>query len=289
MSRLVDQYLLFNRIEAKSPATIRDYADELRGFLCLLEKAGHSMEVADVTAMDVLSYLGHLQDRNLAPTTINRAYGNLRTFFNWCCDQEFLAQAPTDKIKPPKVPKIIKPILTQNQIDHVLALCPQSDFVGARRHAMYQLLLTSGMRLGELVGLKIVDLDWQRERIKVLGKGSKDRYVPFVRMAQKAIWRYQADPKYSAGPELWRSRLGVAMGYQTIQMDLKRMLLRAGLLGVVPDAIHSWRRTWAYNSLKSGVPLKYVQLAGGWESVGILEHYVRALDSEDALEAFKGL
>ena len=111
MANLLNAYLLYQKIEQRSPRTIRDYRDELTAFVSLLAGSEHSLRAQDVTPTDVLTYLAHLQDKGRAPATVNRAFGNIRAFFNWLVTQEFIEKTPTSKLKAPKEPKRIKPVL----------------------------------------------------------------------------------------------------------------------------------------------------------------------------------
>ena len=285
LASLLNAYLLYQKIEQRSPRTIRDYRDELTAFISLLSGHEHSLKAEDVSPTDVLAYLAHLQDKDRAPATVNRAFGNIRAFFNWLVTQEFIGKTPTSKLKAPKEPKRIKPVLDDAHVDLILSLCPPSTLLGSRRRAMYTLLVTTGMRLGELSGLSMRDLDWEKSRIKVFGKGAKERVLPFEPDAQKAVWRYLQNRSDSQAA-LWVTQIGTAMTYGGVGSDLKRMFERAGLAETMKDAVHIFRRTWAMNALRDGIPIKYVQLVGGWESVSVLEGYVRALTSEHALEAF---
>lgn len=166
----------------------------------------------------------------------------------------------------------------------MLRVCPLSVFTGARNAAMIWLLWTTGMRREELAKLKVEDLDWGNSRIRVFGKGRKERWVPFTKDAKKALWRYL---KYRGEdlPQLWLTEGRRPASMWMVVSAMRRVVERAELQGQVKDVHHIFRRTWAMRNLKAGVPIKFVQLVGGWESVVTLECYVRAMESEDALSA----
>jgi site-specific recombinase XerD len=140
------------------------------------------------------------------------------------------------------------------------------------------------MRLDELFKLLLTDIDWDRSHIRVFGKGAKERYVPFTREAKKAVWRYLSY-RHDDHPVLWVTEERRPAGRWTIVSATQSLIKRAGLHGQIKDMHHIFRRSWAMRNLKAGVPIKYVQLIGGWESVTTLEQYVRAMESEDALDA----
>ena len=288
LARLLDDFLFDRRIQECSPRTIRDYRDELSAFIRFA--AGSDCSQADeVTAFQIRSFLAHLQDLGRAPATVNRAFGNLRTFFNWLVNEEYLAVSPCAKIKPPKVPQIIKPLISPEQFDHLLSLCPSSTFTGARRRAMYAMLRNSGIRLGELASLKHKDLNWEQRRVKVYGKGAKERYVPFKLEVQRDLRRYL---RYFENPsqELWIGQYGHPMTYQSIEKDLGRMFQRAGFGGELKDACHIFRRTFAMQLLEDGLDVMFVQQIMGHSTLEVLrKHYLSRLDSEKALAAYDRL
>ncbi len=194
--------------------------------------------------------------------------------------------APTAKIKAPKVPKLIKPEISRLQVDWLLSLCPASTFIGSRRQAMFIVLKTSGMRARELSGLKVVDLDFEHDRIKVWGKGSKERHVPFEKEAQRAVGRWLRQREIDSRA-VWTIPDGSPMAYGGIQKDLQRMFDRA-FSGDLQDPCHIFRRTWALDMLRDGVDLNTLRILGGWESLDvILKHYAPLIESEDALEVYK--
>ena len=283
---LLTRYLHHHKIENHSPLTIRDYKDELEAFFRFLESEGCSLDPLDVTREHVRGYLGHLQDMGRAPTTINRAFGNVRAFFRWLVNEDVLEPAPTAKLKAPKVPKVIKPELLEDQLEHLLSLCPQETAIGARRYAMFRLLRNSGIRLAELAALDLEDVESERGRIKVWGKGSKERHAPFDQEAQRALWKYMKYRKDDLR-ELWVGRDGAGMTYGSVQADLYRMFERAGYRGVLADPVHIFRRTWALSLLRDGMGINDLRVLGGWESLEVIvKHYLPLLGSEDALAAY---
>jgi len=140
------------------------------------------------------------------------------------------------------------------------------------------------MRLSELANLAIVDLDNEGERIKVFGKGRKERYVEYTKEAKRAVWRYMAyrDDKL---PNLWLTEEKTPIKAAGIRIALTRLYARAGFK--VKDVAHIFRRTWAMRKIDEGVPLKYIQIIGGWEDITTLDIYVRAADADKALKAMK--
>ena len=281
-------FLFDRRIQECSPLTIRDYRDELGAFIRFVNDAGIG-DADQVTPFHVRSFLGNLQDLGRAPTTVNRAFGNIRAFFNWMVYEDYLTGSPCAKIKAPKVPQVIKPLISFEQFQHLLSLCPANTFAGARRRAMYVLLWNSGIRVKEIAALTCNDLEWDQRRIKVFGKGAKERYAPFTPEAQRAMKRYLRC-RTDAGPEVWVGRSGQPMTRGGIQQDLGGMFRRAGLNKTLKDPCHIFRRTFAMKLLEDGLDVTFVQQIMGHSSLEVLrKHYLTRLDSEKALQAMDRL
>jgi len=280
----LEGFLLSRRIEGCSPATLSTYRYRLSRFLRFVEQTAPGIRISDITRSHIEVYLLILKENARAPEYIRSVFVEIRTFFNWCQEEQIVTKSPALNIKPPKIPKIAKPFLTETQRDHLLAYCPPTTFLGARGSAVIWLLWTTGMRFGELVGLMLNDLDWNHQKIRVVGKGSKERWVPFIRNAQRPVNGY-LKLRTDRHSSLWVSEEGKPMTYSGMDSWTKRLAVRSGIKKDIKDLHHIFRRTWAMRQLRAGVPIKYVQLVGGWESVTTLERYVKAMDSEEALGA----
>ena len=137
-----------------------------------------------------------------------------------------------------------------------------------------------------MAGLDTRDVEWDYGRIKVWGKGAKERHVPFDQEAQRALWRYTQYRKDDLNA-LWVGRDDAPMTYGSVQADLYRMFDRAGYRGVLADPVHIFRRTWALNLLRDGMDIANLRVLGGWESLEVIvKHYLPLLGSEDALAAY---
>ncbi|HUW08798.1 MAG TPA: site-specific integrase [Anaerolineae bacterium] len=191
---------------------------------------------------------------------------------------------PMRTMKAPRLPRLAKPFLTETQRDALLRLCPQSTFLGARNAAIIWLLWGSGIRLSECTNLQVADLDWDQSRIRVFGKGQRERWAPFTKKAKKATWRYLSYRRDDL-PQLWLTEERRPAGTWMLPTMMHRLVDRAGLHGLIKDRCHIFRRSWAWRNLKAGVSIKYIQLAGGWTTVAMLMRYVEAMQSEEAMAA----
>lgn len=274
----LEGFLLSRLVEDCTPRTLQTYRQRIGAFF----KFSPGRLPSDIERVDIEHFLLHLKEKGCAPAYIHTNYRSLHAFFEWCVDEEIIPRSPMRKMKPPKIPKIAKPFLSEEQFQKLLYLCPPGYFIGARERAKLWMFWSTGMRLKELANLQLSDIDWEKSKIRVLGKGRKERYVPFSKDSKKAVWRYLSYRKDDL-PNLWVTEERQPMRVNGVVAATQRLINRAGL--EVKDAHHIFRRTWAMRQLKAGVSVKFVQLIGGWEDVKTLDSYVRAMQSDDALGA----
>lgn len=280
-------YVRYHLYEGSTPATQRNYKVKLELFGRWLCSQGLEY-LGDVTKEDVLNYLGWMKERGTAPTTIKKRFGTLRSFFAWCVDWDYCQTNPVAQLKTPRAPQKAKGFVTKDQYLAILDICSVNTFLGARRQSMFRLMKTTGLRLNEMTMLRWEDLNWEDGSIHILhGKGGKERVIPFERDVKQAIMRYQKFRKDSL-PNVWVSedKNPHALPNQAIYKDVKRTMERAGVY--VKDACHIWRRTWAANAVKAGIPRPYVQGIAGWSTTAMLDRYTaQMVGSSEALEAFR--
>ena len=251
-----------------------------------IKSQGHSMAVDDVYFIDVVSHLEDMKLRGLAPASIQTRRRALHAWWSWMIYLEVVTANPVAKVKSPKVPKRRKPFLGEADFNRLLELCPLNTFIGARRASMLWIMATTGMRRRELTLLKLADLEWDLGRILVThGKGQKDRTVPFLREAQRPLLRYVRQRSDSEAA-LWVTRQGRPLAYDSIGEDVTRLFRRAEI--PLADAMHIFRRTFAANAVRQGVPRQYIRAVAGWADTQMLDRYTAAMEEEaEALDAFQ--
>lgn len=286
LHQLLKTYLQYHSIEGSTADTIRHKRKEIGLFLRHLEGLEHSMLAHEVTSFDVIAHLDQMKARQLSPATVQTRYRAIRAFFQWATDWDVIPANPVAKIKSPKVPKLRKPFLDQETFQCLLDLCVTNTLVGARRQAILWVFATTGMRRRELTLLEIDDLDWQRGEIRVVhGKGQKERRVPFLKETQRVLLRYLRQ-RNDDHPCLWVTEENRPLGYHGLGRDLSRLFQRAGI--EVKDVCHIFRRTWAANSVRQGIPRPYTQAVAGWSTPAMLDRYTAAMEAEEgAIEAFR--
>ena len=153
---------------------------------------------------------------------------------------------------------------------------------------MIWILSTTGMRKMELANLLVDDVDWKGKKVRVrLGKGQKERWVILHKRAELPLTRYLG-ARRDRLPDLWVTEEGRRLTYEGVGQDLTRLVERAGLRREIKDVCHIFRRTWAANAVRRGIPRPYIQAMGGWETPQMIDLYTAAmLEEEGAIEAFR--
>ena len=274
-------FVLSRRVANCQPGTIDTYCQRIGGLLDFAKKPA-----TEITKADIELYLISLKEKQRSPHYIKGIYRNLRVFFDWMVREEMLQRSPLHNIPVPKVSRRGKEFLSREDFDRLLAACPANDFRGARNIAWLWLLWTTGCRFDGLAKLKLKDLEWTENRISVVEKGDKHRYAPFTGDAQRAVYRYLKARKVFMGAkdnyqELWINEERRPLGKTGLQRIVRVLQDRSGVH--YRDDHHIFRRTWLYRNAKNGVPLKMLQLVGGWSDLTTLDGYIRAMTSEDAV------
>jgi integrase/recombinase XerC len=269
---------------ALSPHTVRAYEGDLLRFIEFLaiEYWSTAPETIDLAAIDVVavrSFLASLA-RDHGRRSQGRALSALRTFFRWACRVGEAAANPAQRVRTPKAPQTLPRHLRPGEVEALLA-APQGDAPMARRdRAILELLYASGLRVAELVGLDWRDIDLQERVLRTLGKGDKERMVPFGRPAQAALraWRegWTALRAGSRGPAPSDEPLFVNLrGQRLTDRSVRRILDRyvaatATVHGVHP---HTLRHTFATHLLESGADLRAIQELLGHSSLSTTQRY----------------
>jgi len=294
----VEWFLQFKESDGCSSRTIEFYRQQLRYFKdFVVDPVDPHVNLDEITDDVIVAYLTKLRTRTslhtgkrsqqkLSPWTVKAAYVAVRAFFKWCKTRGYIKAVPTDGLTA-RTGKLVKQFLPEGTYNTFLALCPTNTYLGARDAAVLELLRTTPMRRAECTGLALDSLEWKANRIKVLGKRSKERYVPFETSAKKAMLNYldyrRRRRSASKQTALWLSEEGKPLSLAGFEDIMKRLSVRSGLQ--YRDICHCWRRDWAMRQLASGVSMKFVQLVGGWEDIKTLEGYVAAMESDQALGA----
>jgi len=304
LTSLVNGFLLTKRTECPSLETNKYYEGILKRFLWYINQNQLPEDTRLLNEWHIREFLSYVSSqtnrwgmsgngsessKNKASyTTIHHYYRVLKTFFTWCVNEEFLKESPMVKIKfaNPKL-KIIQPY-TNKEIQNMLTVCDydfrhNAKFLASRNKAIILVFLDTGLRAGELSGMMLDDIDRDRGRIHVVGKGAKERVVRIGATAQKALWKYFVYRPDNRFKEVWLTEEGKSMKTSSVQIMIRRIKERAGIQG--DGSCHRFRYTFAINFLRMDRNPFNLQYLLGHSDLRMVKHYVATLGMEDALKA----
>jgi site-specific recombinase XerD len=236
------------RAENRSEHTIASYLESLRQAEAFL--AGRGCGLLDARREDLEAFLGDLLRRR-APETVATRYRRLRVLYRWLEEEEEIAASPMARTRPPIVPEQPVPVVLEDGLRRLLASCAGKSFEDRRDTALILLLVDVGPRRAELMGLTIADVDFDLDVLLVLGKGRRERALPFGRKSAVVLDRYmrvRARHEDAGLPWLWLGRKGRLTEWGLVMM-LRRRGAQAGLPGLYP---HQLRHTFAHEWLALG-------------------------------------
>jgi integrase/recombinase XerC len=310
MKPLIDKFIDHLRYERNSsPATVEDYHGDLKLFREFLTPPGEkTMPLGEVDHRIIREFVAWLYDRKLQKPTIARKLAALRTFFKFCVREKIVKQNPARLVSTPKLPKRIPRIQTAEEINtfldglpggsYALKQAPQlprrgrekglspSDkrtekLVPRRDRAIFELLYASGLRVSELVGLSLGDMDKTGQMLRVLGKGRKERVVPYGGKAQAAFDEYwpirheilaaSTNPDAEAVFVNWRGR---RLTDRSVRYIVKKYCAIAKVDWDLHP--HSLRHAFATHLLNDGADLRAIQELLGHVSLSTTQRYTQA-------------
>ncbi|SDI97013.1 site-specific tyrosine recombinase XerD [Salimicrobium halophilum] len=266
-------YLTVERGLSKN--TVQSYKRDLRQYLSHLEKEESVTGFDQVNRQQIMNYLYTLNDKGKSPSTIARLLSSIRLFHQFLVREKKSGKDPSLHIETPKKDRKLPKILSSTDVEKLLGL-PVKDDLTARNKAMLEMLYATGLRVSEMVALKVSDLHLTMGFVRCIGKGNKERIVPLGDMAKEAISEYLNGPrqrlvKQKSTEELFVNHHGNPLSRQGFWKILKAVAKDVGVTEEITP--HTLRHSFATHLLENGADLRAVQEMLGHADISTTQIY----------------
>jgi len=283
MSAAITGFLTHVRVEkGLSNNTVSAYRRDLVKFDAFAKKRKLTLET--VRRDDLVDFLASLFHQKLESRTVARHLVTLRNFFRFAQIQELIAEDPSLNLESPKIRRSLPGYLRLDEVEKLLAQPDEKTEIGLRDRAMLEVLYSSGLRVSELIGLRVMDLDRAVGCVRCIGKGDKERIVPVGKKATALVEKYlrEARPKLlgkgaaANSPALFLNRRGGAFSRVGVWKILSAYGRKAGLrVALTP---HMLRHSFATHLLERGADLRSVQLMLGHSDISTTQIYTHVVE-----------
>ena len=246
--KLLDLFLSAKQVEGRSPKTIIYYKSTIEKMLVKIKK-----QIYNINTDDLRKYLfDHKNEKQSSKTTIDNIRRILSSFFSWLEDEDYILKNPVRRIHKVKTGRTVKEVLTDENLETLRDKCDE-----IRDLAMLELLISTGIRVGELVRLNISDIDFYERECVVFGKGESERIVYFDARTKIHLMQY-IQQRTDENPALFVSlnKPNTRLGISGIETRLRELGEKCNIKKVHP---HKFRRTMATNAIDKGMPIEQVQ------------------------------
>lgn len=268
----LSEYLEYLEIEkGLSQNTTDAYRRDLTDFVDFCSQRG-VCDVEDVVRSDLNAYILNLRDKKYSPTSVTRKVASLRGFFKWFCANEYSTKNPALTLEQPKLPKHLPKVMTVEELDKIF-----NSGLNEIESLIVEFLYGCGLRVSELVNLKLSNIDIKSKYIQCYGKGSKERIVPFGNKAKKALTKYLKYRDYvilknklsDSNKKLFLRDNGVPLTRQ----DVYNFIRKQGEKIHKHISPHTLRHSFATHLLENGADLRVVQELLGHSDVATTQLY----------------
>ncbi|MGE4357558.1 MAG: tyrosine recombinase XerC [Candidatus Omnitrophota bacterium] len=255
MERYIEKFLNYLKIEKNySEHTLINYTIDLRYFSSFFK----DKSIEEINHLDVRRFLAELKARNLSKKTVARRVSCLRSFFKFLVREGYIKSNPALGIRAPKLDKKLPLFLTVDEVTKLIE-STDNDLSGLRDRAVMETIYSTGMRISELVGLDVEDIDFIGGAVKVRGKGKKERFVPIGDRALKAIKNYLEArlPFFKEQKAVFLNNRGRRITVRGVRLILDKYVRRTALREKISP--HTLRHSFATHLLERGADLRAVQ------------------------------
>jgi integrase/recombinase XerD len=277
MKEFLQEYLTVLKLERNlSENTLSSYKNDINSFINFLEDKSIN-DFSDVDSKILVGFFKVLKDSGLTSTSAARYHSSVKGFFSYLHQNKYLKSNPVDKINPPKLSRKLPAVLNVNEIDKILDSPDISDKFGLRDKAILEVLYACGLRVSELLNLKISDLYLSEEVLRVFGKGGKERLVPIGRSAVKWTQEYLRkgrpllEKKLKSQNIVFLNTRGTKLSRMGIWKIIDHYSKQAGIEKEVHP--HTFRHSFATHLIEGGADLRAVQEMLGHSDISTTQIY----------------
>lgn len=270
---ILSDYRSWLRIERSlSPNTVTSYLSDI----AKLRELYPDRRPEDITGEDIASFISSEVDKGISKRSQSRLISSVKSFFGFLETEGRLDNNPADTVDSPKLSRHIPTVLSVDEVKRILESVDLSAPEGHRNRAILEVLYSCGLRVSELVSLRISDLFLEESFIRVIGKGDKQRLVPIGEPAIRAVQLYLSQTRRAFASKkdediLFLNRRGRQMSRQMVFLIIKRQCEAAGITKEVSP--HTFRHSFATHLVENGADLRAVQQMLGHESILTTEIY----------------
>lgn len=273
---IVKSYTRYLKLERNySPNTLAAYQNDLSWLLSFCEQ--QEMNPLDIQLEDLQHFAVQLHEHQIGPTSQARILSGIRSFYKYLLLSGEIEQDPTELLESPHLGERLPEVLSTDEIDQIQKSIDLSKPEGQRNKTIIEVLFSCGLRVSELVNLKLSNLYLEEGFVRIMGKGSKERLVPISSKAIRELKYWFVDRnlmKIQQGEEdyVFLNRRGKHLTRTMILIMLKRQAVAAGITKTISP--HTLRHSFATELLKGGADLRAIQAMLGHESIGTTELYM---------------
>jgi len=274
MYELTDQFINYLRLErGLADNTIQAYSRDLIKFTQFLEKS--DLDPLQISRDQISEYAGTLR-KSLSARSIARNISATKMFFRFLTSEGYIKENPARLLETPRLPRRLPDVLSMAEVERLLAQPDASTPMGERDCAMLELLYATGLRVSELVGLRVLSINLESGHVRTFGKGSKERLVPIGGKAIQAVREYLSNGRFQLLkganlPYLFLNFRGRPLTRQGFWKIIKKYGKEAGIQKEITP--HSIRHSFASHLLEAGADLRSVQVMLGHEDISTTQIY----------------
>ena len=260
-------YLLVDK--GLSNNTVKAYEADILSFFQWLDN--EDLKYKNLQEDHINQYISFLFQRKMRSSSVNRKISSIKSFYIFLVKRNFVKNSPLNDLVTPKQEKYLPESMSEAEVDKLLNSPDVANKIENRDKAMIEMLYATGMRISELVNLKMTDVDMKRCVVKVFGKGSKERLVPFGETALDSLRSYLNEREQSSSKEIFLSNRGKKMTRVAFWQRVKVYLIRENLKNSISP--HTLRHAFATHLLNRGADLRSVQLLLGHSDLSTTQIY----------------